>query len=74
MQEKTISILRKYKVKSVADAKDVAINFLNAGQKSKLKTISFGLPEVDDRFHIWRVPITLRKKKIGDLSTMQSTI
>ena len=67
MQKKPISILRKYKVKSVADEKDVAKTFLNAGQKSKLKTIAFGLPELDDRFHIWRVPITLRKKKIGEI-------
>ena len=25
------------------------------------------MPELADRFHIWRVPITLRKKKIGEI-------
>ena len=33
------------------------------------KTISFGLPEVDDRYHVWRVPLLNRtnKERVGEV-------
>ncbi|MFD0977843.1 DNA-methyltransferase [Salinimicrobium gaetbulicola] len=50
----------KYKVKTVTEAKTVAKNYLKSLDLEKVT--EFGLPEVDDRYHIWRVPV-LRKDK-----------
>jgi DNA modification methylase len=52
---------RNYAVKTVADAKNVASLWL---REIKLeKALTFGLPEVDDRYHIWRVPLLSRSDK-----------
>lgn len=51
----TIAGKRKYNVLDVKSAKKVAAFWL---QRAKLENaIAFGLPEVDDRYHIWRVPL-----------------
>ena len=51
----TVAIKRKYNVLDVKSAKKVATFWL---QRAKLENaIEFGLPEVDDRYHIWRVPL-----------------
>lgn len=45
----------QYRVKTVENAKLISIEYL---KKIDLdKAILFGLPEVDDRYHIWRVPL-----------------
>ncbi|MDD9826878.1 MAG: site-specific DNA-methyltransferase [Deltaproteobacteria bacterium] len=51
----TVYAERKYRVTSVKEAKEIASNFIAAIELEKV--ISFGLPEVDDRYHIWRVPL-----------------
>ena len=52
----TVATKRKYNVLDVKSAKKVATFWL---QRAKLENaIEFGLPEVDDRYHIWRVPLT----------------
>ena len=51
----TVTSNRRYIVKNVAEAKQIALNWL---RKNNLdQAICFGLPEVDDRYHIWRVPL-----------------
>lgn len=51
----TVAKKRKYNVLDVKSAKKVAAFWL---QRAKLENaIEFGLPEVDDRYHIWRVPL-----------------
>ncbi len=51
----TISEIRKYAVKNVEEARNVSLVWV---QNMHLeKAISFGLPEIDDRYHIWRVPL-----------------
>lgn len=51
----TVAIQRKYSVIDVKAAKKVALFWL---ERAKLQNaIDFGLPEVDDRYHIWRVPL-----------------
>lgn len=46
---------RKYRVKVVDDAKNIARSYL---QDIELEhVIEFGLPEIDDRYHFWRVPL-----------------
>jgi DNA modification methylase len=56
MNEKsTVAEKRKYRVLNVQDAKQVALVWL---QQSRLENaVTFGLPEIDDRYHIWRVPL-----------------
>lgn len=56
---------RKYLVVSVENAKSIARNHLNFNKLSE--KILFGLPEVDDRYHVWRVPLTLDSIRIGEI-------
>jgi len=51
----TVSQQRKYSVLDVKAAKHIASMWL---EQIKLhKAIDFGLPEIDDRYHVWRVPL-----------------
>jgi len=54
-QKPLIAEARKYLVTTVAQAKEIATNWLKDVDLSKV--IGFGLPEVDDRYHVWRVPL-----------------
>ena len=51
----TVTELRRYAVLDVKQAKEVASAWLESKQLAN--AVSFGLPEVDDRYHVWRVPI-----------------
>ncbi len=51
----TVAEKRKYRVKVVDDAKSIAFEYLKRIELEKV--INFGLPEVDDRYHYWRVPL-----------------
>jgi DNA modification methylase len=68
MQTKTtVAAKRKYNVLDVKSAKKVATFWL---ERAKLENaIDFGLPEVDDRYHIWRVPLVGKKSRdrIGEV-------
>lgn len=59
--------IEKYLVKKVKDAKDISSLWLD--QNNLINAISFGLPEIDDRYHIWRVPLIskISKHKIGEI-------
>lgn len=46
---------RNYKVLNVESAKEISLVWLQNMQLEHV--IKFGLPEVDDRYHIWRVPL-----------------
>lgn len=46
---------RDYAARTVADAKRVAREWL--ARIDLARAVVFGLPEVDDRYHIWRVPL-----------------
>lgn len=65
--KKLVSEKRKYLVKNVAEAKKISENWLK--EIDLFQAIKFGLPEIDDRYHIWRVPITNKnnKNKIGEI-------
>ncbi len=52
----TVAEKRKYDVLNVRTAREIARAWLE--QIHLEKVISFGLPEVDDRYHVWRVPLT----------------
>ena len=53
--EVTTSELRKYAVRDVEQARRIALVWIRS--MSLENVVSFGLPEVDDRYHIWRVPL-----------------
>jgi len=46
---------RSYAVTSVAQAKALSEKFLS-DQNRNFSKVKFGLPEVDDRYHVWRIP------------------
>jgi DNA modification methylase len=50
-----VSEKRKYLVTTVAQAKEITLTWLSEIELANV--ITFGLPEVDDRYHIWRVPL-----------------
>jgi len=63
----TVAERRKYSVLDVRSAKQVSTIWL---QKAQLqKAIGFGLPEVDDRYHVWRVPLLNKSnhERIGEV-------
>lgn len=56
----------RYKITEVKEAKQVATDFLKSVDLDK--AVDFGLPEIDDRYHIWRVPILSKNKEnIGEV-------
>jgi len=50
-----VSEARNYLVTTVAQAKEITLGWLSEIELTKVTTL--GLPEVDDRYHIWRVPV-----------------
>jgi hypothetical protein len=54
-RKRTVAEQRKYTVLDVQSAKRIAKIWLE--QAELVKAVAFGLPEIDDRYHIWRVPL-----------------
>lgn len=55
-----------YRVSTVKEAKSIALDYLKNIELEKVT--KFGLPEIDDRFDIWRVPVlSLDGGKIGEV-------
>lgn len=55
-----------YRITEVSQAKQVSKEYLKAMDLEK--AVDFGLPEVDDRYHIWRVPLLNKtKENIGEI-------
>lgn len=63
----TVAERRKYSVLDVRSAKQVCTVWLQQAQLQKV--IGFGLPEVDDRYHVWRVPLLNKtnRERIGEV-------
>ncbi len=63
----TVAERRKYSVLDVRSAKQVCTAWLQQAQLQKV--IGFGLPEVDDRYHVWRVPLLNKtnRERIGEV-------
>ncbi|MGH9859437.1 MAG: DNA-methyltransferase [Candidatus Acidiferrales bacterium] len=63
----SVALSRKYAVTEVAQARSIALEWLEATGLDK--SVSFGLPEVDDRYHVWRVPLVKRgtKERVGEV-------
>lgn len=66
VQKQLVSEFRKYLVTTVAQAKGITDSWLSDIELIKVTTL--GLPEVDDRYHVWRVPICAKNgSKIGEV-------
>mgnify|MGYP000184111045 FL=1 len=50
-----VAIQRGYAVLTADQARQIALEWLKAGRLEN--AIALGLPEVDDRYHVWRVPL-----------------
>lgn len=62
---KLVSQKRKYLVLTVAQAKEIITHWLT--EIELVNVIQLGLPEVDDRYHHWRVPLCSENgSKIGE--------
>ena len=63
-----VSERRRYLVTTVAQAKEITVNWLTEIELNHV--VSLGLPEVDDRYRIWRVPLLrqLDDARIGELA------
>jgi len=63
----TVTELRQYSILDVKQAKEVALTWLKNKQLSN--AVCFGLPEVDDRYHVWRVPLLSQHTdiKVGEI-------
>ncbi len=65
--KRTVAEQRKYNVLTVEDARSIATVWLeNMGLE---EAIDFGLPEIDDRYHVWRVPLVGRdsRARVGEV-------
>lgn len=66
MAKKNGNIKDQYRVKTTKEAEGIAKDLLKEYELENV--LFFGLPEVDDRYHIWRVPlITDLKKCLGEV-------
>lgn len=65
--KKLVAEKRSYLVTNVAQAKSITSGWLS--ELDLATVISLGLPEVDDRYHIWRVPLLKKDTttKIGEV-------
>lgn len=66
-KKKLVSEKRNYLVTTVSQAKGITISWLT--DLELVKAIKLGLPEVDDRYHVWRVPLrgTTTNSRIGEV-------
>jgi DNA modification methylase len=66
-QKLTVYDKRGYKIKNVVLAKAI-VNDILTGWAIESDSYKLGLPEVDDRYHVWRVPIISSKKsRLGEI-------
>lgn len=63
----TVAERRNYAVLDVGSARQISQIWLQTAQLQN--AVDFGLPEVDDRYHVWRVPLLNRatQDRIGEI-------
>lgn len=80
--EKSVYEQRAYAVTTVAQARVLSEKFL-LDQNQEFHKVFFGLPEVDDRYHVWRIPVLDENRdrlgemvieaKTGEIDTTKSS-
>lgn len=58
---------RNYNVVNTVQAKEITEKYLTA-QFDSMENITYGLPEIIDRYNIWNVPILYKKEVIGEVA------
>ena len=58
---------RKYKVLCTQEAKVIVVDYLEK-KGLPMDHLDYGLPEVNDRYHIWTVPIIYKEQTIGEIA------
>ncbi|HMI98454.1 MAG TPA: DNA methyltransferase [Gaiellaceae bacterium] len=61
----TVATQRGYAVRTVTDAKELAREHTDRWKLDQ--PYEFGLPEIDDRYHVWRVPLVAHGSKVGEV-------
>lgn len=61
----TVYDKRNYVVGSARHAQEIALGVIGTWDLSEGTT--FGLPEVDDRYHVWRVPLLWSNGRLGEI-------
>ncbi|MFQ6102140.1 MAG: DNA-methyltransferase [Anaerolineae bacterium] len=63
----TVAAQRNYTILTVQDARHIAATWLEDMELAG--AVAFGLPEIDDRYHVWRVPLVGqdRRERIGEI-------
>lgn len=61
----TVYTKRNYLVGSVSQAQEIASGVV--GTWGLPERTGFGLPEVDDRYHVWRVPLLYLDERVGEI-------
>jgi DNA modification methylase len=58
---------RKYGLLNVQQARKISSDWISSMNLEQ--TVQFGLPEIDDRYHVWRVPVLTRTsgQRIGEV-------
>ncbi|NLZ54817.1 MAG: site-specific DNA-methyltransferase [Thermoanaerobacteraceae bacterium] len=64
--KKMVAERRNYSVHTTEDAKQIVTNYIQGTDLSTYE-IEFGLPEINDRYDIWKVPLLYMKEAIGDI-------
>lgn len=55
-----------YRVRTAKEAREIAFDYLKSLELQRV--VAFGLPEIDDRFNIWRVPLKSKEgSAIGEV-------
>ena len=65
--KETVAAKRRYTVLTVEDARKITVLWLERFEL--VGAIALGLPEVDDRYHVWRVPLISRdsQQRVGEV-------
>ena len=65
-EKKMVAERRNYAVTTTDEAKDIVSSYLSE-TNIDIQLIKFGLPEINDRYHTWKVPIMLNRSSLGDI-------
>lgn len=65
--KRTVAAQRRYSILDVQSAKQAALAWIERAELEN--AINFGLPEIDDRYHIWRVPLVAKStgERLGEV-------
>lgn len=57
---------RRYAVKNTDEAKEIVLAYIKKASFFD-ENITYGLPEINDRYHVWKVPLKYSGVEVGDI-------